>query len=197
MNDKRKEYLKKWREDNKEHISNYRKEYAKTRNNMGFMTIDRLCDELNLDVDKEDIKGVYGRFKYQGEDIFILKPYTYMNLSGQSVKALMSYFKIDVKDLIVVYDDLALPPGKMRMRPSGSSGGQKGIQNIIDLLGTSEIKRIRIGIGEPRFNTVDYVLGVPTGDEAILIDQAIDKAVNALKVTLKEGFDKAMAKCNG
>ena len=120
-----------------------------------------------------------------------------MNLSGQSVKALMSYFKIDVKDLIVVYDDLALPPGKMRMRPSGSSGGQKGIQNIIDLLGTSEIKRIRIGIGEPRFNTVDYVLGVPTGDEAILIDQAIDKAVNALKVTLKEGFDKAMAKCNG
>ena len=105
--------------------------------------------------------------------------------------------EIDVKDLIVVYDDLALPPGKMRMRPSGSSGGQKGIQNIIDLLGTSEIKRIRIGIGEPRFNTVDYVLGVPTGDEAILIDQAIDKAVNAVKVTLKEGFDKAMAKCNG
>ena len=178
-------------------LGNPGKEYAKTRHNMGFMTIDRLCDELNIDVDKEDFKGVYGRFKYQGEDIFILKPYTYMNLSGQSVKALMSYFKIDIKDLIVVYDDLALPPGKMRMRPSGSSGGQKGIQNIIDLLGTSEIKRIRIGIGEPRFNTVDYVLGVPTGDEAILIDQAIDKAVNALKVTLKEGFDKAMAKCNG
>ena len=163
---------------------------------MGFMAIDRLCDQINVDVDREDFKGVYARFKYQGEDIFILKPYTYMNLSGQSVKAIMQYFKIPVEDLIVVYDDLALPPGKIRMRPSGSSGGQKGIQNIIDLLGTNNIKRIRVGIGEPKFNTVDYVLGKPQGDEAILIDQAIDKAVNALKVTLKEGFDKAMAKCN-
>ena len=177
-------------------LGNPGKEYEKTRHNMGFMAIDRLCDQINVDVDKEDFKGVYARFKYQGEDIFILKPYTYMNLSGQSVKAIMQYFKIPVEDLIVVYDDLALPPGKIRMRPSGSSGGQKGIQNIIDLLGTNNIKRIRVGIGEPKFNTVDYVLGKPQGDEAILIDQAIDKAVNALKVTLKEGFDKAMAKCN-
>ena len=177
-------------------LGNPGKEYEKTRHNMGFMAIDRLCDQINVDVDREDFKGVYARFKYQGEDIFILKPYTYMNLSGQSVKAIMQYFKIPVEDLIVVYDDLALPPGKIRMRPSGSSGGQKGIQNIIDLLGTNNIKRIRVGIGEPKFNTVDYVLGKPQGDEAILIDQAIDKAVNALKVTLKEGFDKAMAKCN-
>ena len=177
-------------------LGNPGKEYEKTRHNMGFMAIDRLCDQINVDVDREDFKGVYARFKYQGEDIFILKPYTYMNLSGQSVKAIMQYFKIPVEDLIVVYDDLALPPGKIRMRPSGSSGGQKGIQNIIDLLGTNNIKRIRVGIGEPKFNTIDYVLGKPQGDEAILIDQAIDKAVNALKVTLKEGFDKAMAKCN-
>lgn len=177
-------------------LGNPGKEYEKTRHNMGFMVLDRLSDKINVDLDKEDFKGVYGRFKYNGEDVFLLKPYTYMNLSGQSVKALTSFFKIDTKDIVVVYDDMALPPGKIRMRPSGSSGGQKGIQNIIDLMGTQDIKRIRVGIGEPTFNSIDYVLGKPQGDDAILIDSAIDRATEALLWTLKEGFDKAMAKWN-
>lgn len=176
-------------------LGNPGKEYEKTRHNMGFMTLDRLSDQLNVDLDKEDFKGVYCRFKYNDEDIFLLKPYTYMNLSGQSVRALTSFFKIPVEDIIVVYDDMALPPGKIRMRTTGSSGGQKGIQNIIDLMGTQDIKRIRVGIGEPKFNSIDYVLGRPQDDEAILIDQAIDLAVTALKQSLKVGFEKAMATC--
>ena len=180
-------------------LGNPGKEYEKTRHNMGFMAIDRLCDQINVDVDREDFKGVYARFKYQGEDIFILKPYTYMNLSGQSVKAIMQYFKIPVEDLIVVYDDLALPPGKIRMRPSGSSGGQKGIQNIIDLLGTNNIKRIRVGISsKANIDAKDYVLGRFSKEEQITLSLLKDKVVDAtLEFISGKPFVITMGNYNG
>ena len=177
-------------------LGNPGKEYENTRHNMGFMVLDRLSDQINVDIDKEDFKGVYGKFKLNDEDFFLLKPYTYMNLSGQSVHALASFFKISPSDIIVVYDDMALPPGKIRVRERGSSGGHKGIQNIMDLFKTDEIKRIRVGIGEPKFNSIDFVLGKPSGDEAILIDQALDKAVEALRFTIKQDFYHAMSKFN-
>ena len=178
-------------------LGNPGKEYASTRHNMGFMALDRLSDSINVDIDKEDFKGVYGRFKYEDEDIFLLKPLTYMNLSGQSVHALASFFRISPSDIIVVYDDMALPPGKIRLREKGSSGGHKGIQNIMDLFKTDQISRIRVGIGEPTYNCIDFVLGKPNGDEAILIDQALDKTVSALKCCIKEDFYHAMSKFNG
>ena len=177
-------------------LGNPGKKYEHTRHNMGFDTIDLFSELAKIDIDKEAFKGLVGRGKVLDEDVYLLKPQTYMNLSGESVREIVSYFKIPTEDIIVIYDDLDLEPGKIRLRLSGSSGGHKGIQNIIENLGTENIKRIRIGIGKPTFDTIDYVLGKPLKDERPLIDNAINNAVEALKEILKHNFDSAMNKFN-
>ena len=177
-------------------LGNPGKKYKHTRHNMGFDTIDLFSELAKIDIDKEAFKGLVGRGKVFEEDVYLLKPQTYMNLSGESVREIISYLKIPTEDIIVIYDDLDLEPGKIRLRLSGSSGGHKGIQNIIDNLGTEEIKRIRIGIGKPTFDTIDYVLGKPLKEERPLIDEAINNAVEALKEILKHNFDSAMNKFN-
>ena len=177
-------------------LGNPGKKYEHTRHNMGFDTIDLFSELAKIDIDKEAFKGLVGRGKVFDKDVYLLKPQTYMNLSGESVREIVSYFKIPTEDIIVIYDDLDLEPGKIRLRLSGSSGGHKGIQNIIENLGTEEIKRIRIGIGKPTFDTIDYVLGKPFKEERPLIDDAINNAVEALKEILKHSFDSAMNKFN-
>ena len=177
-------------------LGNPGKKYEHTRHNMGFDVVGLFAEQAKIDIDKEAFKGVVGRGKVFDEDIFILKPHTYMNLSGESVQEIVSYFKIDLEDIIIIYDDMALEPGKIRLRASGSSGGHKGMQNIIEHLHTENIKRIRIGIGEPTYDTIDYVLSKPLKEERPLIDEAINNAVNALKEILKENFDKAMTNYN-
>ncbi len=177
-------------------LGNPGRKYEHTRHNMGFDVVDLFSELAQIDVDKESFKGLVGRGKVFDEDIFILKPQTFMNLSGESVVEIVNYFKIDINDIIVVYDDMALAPGRIRLRPGGSSGGHKGMQNIIDHLNNSDIKRIRVGIGEPTYDTIDYVLSKPSKEERELIDQAIVDAANALKDILKTNFDKAMTKYN-
>ena len=150
--------------------------YENTRHNMGFMFLDRLADDLEVTSFKEGFKGY----------------------SGECVLEFINYFKIDINDIVILLDDLALEPGRFRMRLNGSSGGQKGLQNIIDLLHTSNIKRIRIGVGEPYGeNIVDYVLSSPSKDEMSKIDDAIDAALLALKYYIATSdFSKAMSKFN-
>lgn len=177
-------------------LGNPGKKYEGTRHNMGFMVIDLLSELAQIDVDKEVFHGLLGRGKIFNEDVMLFKPTTFMNLSGNAVREVSSFFKIPKEDIIVIFDDMALNPGNIRLRPSGSSGGQKGIQNIIEQLGTQEIKRIRVGIGEPPYNSIDFVLGKPTKEEQPLIDQAIVNATEAIKEWLKNGFDKAMSKFN-
>ncbi len=177
-------------------LGNPGKEYENTRHNMGFKVIDKFADSLGVMIDKSDFKGLFCKTKFYDEEIYLLKPQTYMNLSGESVLEFVNYFKINVEDLIVIYDDLALNPGKIRLRLNGSSGGQKGMQNIIDLLKTDQIKRIRVGIGEPTYNIIDYVLGKPSKEELILLDEAQEKAVLALKEIIKRDFHVAMSKYN-
>lgn len=177
-------------------LGNPGKKYEHTRHNMGFDVIDLFSELAQIDIDKESFKGLVGRGKVFDEDVFLLKPQTFMNLSGESVREIVSYFKIKIEDIIVIYDDMALTPGRIRLRPSGSSGGHNGIQNIIDNLGTQDIKRIRVGIGEPTYNSIDYVLSKPSKEERVLIDEAIVDAANALKDILKDNFDKAMTKYN-
>ena len=177
-------------------LGNPGKKYEHTRHNMGFEVVDLFSELAQIDIDKESFKGLVGRGKVFDEDVFLLKPQTFMNLSGESVREIVSYFKIDVDDILVIYDDMALEPGKIRLRPSGSSGGHKGIQNIIDNLGTENIKRIRVGIGEPTYDTIDYVLSKPSKEERVLIDEAIVNAANAIKDMLKTNFDKTMSKYN-
>ena len=177
-------------------LGNPGKKYEHTRHNMGFDTVNLFAELAKIDIDKEAFKGLVGRGKVFDEDVYLLKPQTFMNLSGESVREIVNYFKIDINDVIIIYDDMALEPGKIRLRASGSSGGHKGMQNIIDQLGTEEIKRIRIGIGESTDDTIDYVLSKPLKEERPLIDEAIKNAVEALKEILKSNFEKAMTNFN-
>ena len=164
---------------------------------MGFMAVDLLSDQARIDVDKEVFHGLMGRGKIFDEDVILFKPTTFMNLSGTAVQEVVHYFKIALEDVVVVFDDMALEPGKIRLRKEGSSGGHKGMQNIIDCLSTDQIKRIRIGIGEPgEWDNVDFVLSKPLKDEKPLIDEAIENAAGALKEMLKSDFDRAMNKYN-
>ena len=178
-------------------LGNPGKKYEGTRHNMGFMAIDLLSDQAQIDVDKEVFHGLMGRGKIYDEDVILFKPTTYMNLSGTAVQEVAHYFKIALEDIVVVFDDMALVPGVIRLRKEGSSGGHKGMQNIIDCLSSDQIKRIRIGIGEPgEWDTIDYVLSKPLKDEMPLIEEAIANAVRAIKEMLKSDFDRAMNKYN-
>ena len=178
-------------------LGNPGKKYEGTRHNMGFMAIDLLSGQARIDVDKEVFHGLMGRGKIFNEDVILFKPTTFMNLSGTAVQEVIHYFKIELEDVVVVFDDMALEPGKIRLRKEGSSGGHKGMQNIIDCLSSEQIKRIRIGIGEPgEWDNVDYVLSKPLKDEKPLIDEAIENAADALKEMLKSDFDRAMNKFN-
>ena len=177
-------------------LGNPGKKYEGTRHNMGFMAVDLFSDMAKIDVDKEVFSGLLGRGKVFDEDVLVFKPTTYMNLSGTAVSQVVHYFKIEKEDIIVVYDDMAIAPGNIRLRLNGSSGGHKGMQNIIEQLGTSDIKRIRVGIGEPTYDTVDFVLSKPLKEEKELIDGALENAANAIKEALKSGFDRAMNRFN-
>lgn len=177
-------------------LGNPGKKYEGTRHNMGFMALDLFSEISQIDIDKEVFSGLLGRGKVFDQDVLLFKPTTFMNLSGTAVSQLVHYFKIEKDDIIVVFDDMALTPGRIRLRLDGSSGGHKGMQNIIEQLGTDKIKRIRIGIGEPTDDIVDFVLSKPLKEEKELIDQAIVDAANAIKEALKSGFDKAMNRFN-
>ena len=177
-------------------LGNPGKEYELTRHNCGFRAIDLFADKAGLVIDKEGFKGLYTSFKFEGESIILFKPQTFMNLSGTAVREIVNFYKIDINDIVIVYDDMALAPGEIRLRVKGSSGGQKGMQNIIDNLGTDEIQRIRIGIGEPEYDAIDYVLGKPSKEEKPLIDSALEKAAQAIKEYLVDSFVNAMNKYN-
>lgn len=174
-------------------LGNPGKEYENTRHNVGFMVMDRLADVLNVSISSSKFKGEYVKLKYNGEDIILLKPMTYMNSSGESVIQVMKYFKIDVNDLLVIYDDLDMPVGKLRLRENGSAGGHNGMKSIIAHVGTQSFKRIRVGIDKhPRIKVVDYVLGHFNKDEQPLIDEGIENAVKAIETYLQKDFTAAM-----
>ena len=178
-------------------LGNPGKKYEGTRHNMGFMAIDLLSDQAQIDVDKEVFHGLMGRGKIYEQDVILFKPTTFMNLSGTAVQEVVHYFKIALEDIVVIYDDMAIPIGSIRLRKEGSSGGHKGMQNIIDCLSSDQIKRIRVGIGEPgEWDTIDYVLSKPLKDDMPLIEEAIANAVRGVKEYLKSDFDRAMNKYN-
>ena len=175
-------------------LGNPGKQYEKTRHNMGYMVLDRLAEMFSVDFDYDKFKGIYGICKNPvlPEPVIFAKPETFMNLSGEFVRPLMDYFKIDLSDLIVIYDDMAIPEGKIRLRASGSHGSHNGMRNIIDLLHSEQIKRIRVGIGEPPHGGVDYVLSKPVGESLELANQAIELAAKATKDALTHDFAYAM-----
>ncbi|MDY6391671.1 MAG: aminoacyl-tRNA hydrolase [Bacilli bacterium] len=175
-------------------LGNPGKQYEKTRHNMGFLVIDQLTDIFSCDLNYEKFKGIYGICKNPAllEPTIFAKPETFMNLSGEFVRPLLDYFKVGPEDLIVIYDDMAIPEGKIRLRPGGSHGSHNGMRSIIDNLKTENIKRIRVGIGEPTYSGVDYVLGKPTGESLQLAEEAIELAAKATKDALINGWAHAM-----
>lgn len=178
-------------------LGNPGKEYEKTRHNVGFLVLDKLCEKLNIELDKSKCKAIYGVYRYNGEKIIIAKPQTFMNLSGESVVSLMKFYGINKEDLIVIHDDLDLPQGKLRLRMQGSSGGQKGMGNIIDLIGDSNINRIRIGISNNKLmDTKDYVLGKFSKEDLKLMNESFLKAADALIYSFDHSFDEVMSKFN-
>ena len=177
-------------------LGNPGKEYEMTRHNMGYRVLDFLSKKEKIDIDNNDFHGVYGKGQIAGEQVILLKPETFMNLSGQSVFEIVQFFKIQTEDIIVIFDDMALVPGKIRLREKGSSGGHKGIQSVIDFLKTEEIKRIRVGIGEPSFDPINYVLGKVNKEDQKLTDESIEKAAAALIDYLQHDFHHAMSQFN-
>ncbi len=179
-------------------LGNPGRRYRATRHNIGFMFVDEIAKEhkLKFSLDKA-LKAEVVSFNIDDEKIILIKPQTYMNLSGSSVLAVSNYFKVEHEDILIVYDDLDLPTGKIRIRKSGTSGGHKGMQNIIDLLKTNDIKRLRIGImNNSQIDTIDYVLGKFTETELASINLTLEKANIMFKSFIKDEFDDFMNKFN-
>ena len=180
-------------------LGNPTREYEKTRHNVGFDTIDVLADRINTDVAERKFKGLYGKGMLGGEKVILLKPQTYMNLSGESVRAAADFYKIPPDHIIVIYDDISLDVGHLRIRTKGSAGGHNGIKNIIAHLGTQEFPRIKIGVGgkPPRMDLADYVLSRFPAEERKIMETAFRDAAEAAGVLIAEGPDAAMNRFNG
>lgn len=176
-------------------LGNPGKKYERTRHNTGFLVLDEVLKQLEIKLDKEKFNALYTIYKYKGEKIYFVKPMTYMNNSGEAVAPLMKYYGLDKEDLVVIHDDLDLPVGKIRLRESGSGGGQKGMANIIDLLGSKDIKRIRVGIGnDKQIETVDYVLGKVALSDRKIYKESLKKASEAVIYYLdNDNFQKTMS----
>lgn len=172
--------------------------YKNTRHNIGFMFLDELKNDLNLEFSlNKQLKSLIAFANINGEKIIFAKPQTFMNLSGEAVLSIVNYYKLEIEDIVIVYDDLDLPSGKIRIRKTGSSGGHKGMSNIIQLLKTSEIKRIRIGImNNSNIDTIDYVLGKFTIDEEAQIRLTLSKSLEIVKSFIVDSFDDFMNKFN-
>ena len=175
-------------------LGNPGREYEGTRHNVGFMTLDALADKYNIDVREKAFKGLIGKGVIEGNKVILVKPQTYMNLSGECIRQVMDYYKVDPSEFIVIYDDISLVPGGIRIRKKGSAGGHNGIKNIIAHLGTQEFPRVRIGVGEKpaRMDLADYVLGHFSAEEKKIMEQAVKEAADAVCEIVSEGIDKAM-----
>ena len=180
-------------------LGNPKKEYDNTRHNIGFAMIDARADKYQISVMDIKNKGMTGKGIINGQKVILVKPLTFMNLSGECIRALTDYYKIDPEtELIVVSDDISLPPGQIRVRKKGSAGGHNGLKNIIQHLGTEGFQRIRLGVGEkPKgYDLADYVLGHFSKEEEAFIKEGIGKAIEAAEMMLAGETDRAMNEFN-
>lgn len=178
-------------------LGNPGRKYAGSRHNVGFQCLDRLAEAWGLSFGRRKHKALLAQGQMAGLQVVLAKPQTFMNLSGQSVKPLAHFYRVCPEDILVIYDDLDLPLGKIRLRPEGGSGGHKGMKSIIEQLGTNGFPRLRLGIGRPTHgDPVDYVLSDFALDEQIALEQAYERAVPAVELWLTEGIAAAMNRYN-
>lgn len=179
-------------------LGNPEEEYANTRHNMGFQTINKLAKELEIDITRNKFDGIYGSGIINNEKIILLKPQTYMNLSGKSIKQFMGFYKISQNDLIVVYDDIDLDSGTIRIRKKGSPGTHNGMKSVVHEIGQDDFIRIRVGIGTPDYkeDLINYVIGQIPEEEKNILEEATDKAAKAVMEIINQNVESAMNKYN-
>ncbi len=175
-------------------LGNPGREYRDTRHNVGFMVLDRLAEKIGINFSRVEMKSLVTKTDHKGSRLVLAKPQTYMNLCGASVQSLLHYYKVEVPKLIVIYDEVDLPLGALRIRPGGGSAGHKGVESIIAALGTDEIPRLRVGIGRPpgKKSAANYVLKNFAKNEHELLLITLDKAVDALFMFVEAGLEAAM-----
>lgn len=174
-------------------------QYESTRHNMGFLAVDKLAQEENFRFSKLRFKAWTATWEVGGQKVLVMKPQTYMNLSGESVGEAARFYKIPPEHVLVISDDIDLPAGRLRIRPGGSAGGHNGLKNIIQHLGTDRFPRIKVGVGSPRpgeHDMVDWVMGKPMGEDRTAVEDALDRAGDAAKTLITEGIDRAMNRFN-
>ena len=174
--------------------------YENTRHNVGFMVADEIGERQRAPIQKVKFKALTNIFTISGEKVLVMKPTTYMNLSGEAVRQAVDFYKIPAEHVLVISDDTALAVGRLRIRKGGSAGGHNGLKSIIQHLGTDQFPRIRVGVGEkphPDYDMADWVLGKFVGEDKKAIDAAVKKAADAVECFIAEGCDRAMNKFNG
>ncbi len=180
-------------------LGNPGQKYEHTRHNMGFLTVDLLAEKAGVPLNKVKFKSAYNLLTFAGVRCLVMKPQTYMNLSGEAVQEAVRFYKIPADHVLVIYDDISLPVGKLRVRPTGSAGGHNGIKNIIAHLGTQDFPRIKIGTGAPAgggAEMVDWVIGVPSQAERKVLAESFEKAVEVAECILRQGCQQAMNRFN-
>ncbi len=175
-------------------------QYEDTRHNVGFRVGDAVAKKCGADIRRLKNRALTAKCTLGGKEVLLVKPQTYMNLSGEAVRPLADFYKLDAAHILVVSDEVALPPGRIRLRPGGSAGGHNGLKNIIACLGTDQFPRLRMGVGappHPDYAMMDWVLGSIRGEDAKLVDQAVARAADAVECCVSEGVEKAMNRYNG
>ena len=181
-------------------LGNPGREYERTRHNAGFRAIDLLAEKLGCKIDKAKFQGLYGQVNYNGVKLFLLKPQTFMNLSGRSVLQLSAYFQIPPQRIIVLFDDISLEPGRLRVRAEGSAGGHNGIKSVIAQLGSEAFPRVKIGVGgkpNPEYDLAAWVLGSFPPAEEKAVSAALDAAGDAALTIIDKGVPEAANRFNG
>ena len=181
-------------------LGNPGREYEKTRHNCGFRALDILAGKLGCKVDKAKCQGLYGQVSYRGKKLLLLKPQTFMNLSGRSVVQLSAYFHVPPQRIIVMFDDISLEPGRLRVRADGSAGGHNGIKSIIGELGSQDFPRVKIGVGakpHPQYDLADWVLSPFSAAEEQALQPALERAADAALAIMDRGVAEAANRFNG
>lgn len=178
-------------------LGNPGSQYEDTRHNMGFKIVDNIAKEYNIEINRQKFKGMCGEGFINGEKVILLKPTTYMNLSGESVREVVDFYKLSNDDVLVIYDDISLDVGRLRIREKGSAGGHNGIKSIIAHLGTDIFPRIKVGVGQPNVDLVNYVLGKFTKEEMEVLNESIDASTKAAKEIISNDVKTAMNIYNG
>lgn len=178
-------------------LGNPGREYLSTRHNMGFMTIDKYAKKLGIEITKDKFNGLYGETLINGEKIILLKPQSFINLSGEVIRKYIDFYKLNIEDVLIIHDDLDLPVGTFKIKKKGSSGGHNGLKNIELHLGTNEYKRIKIGISNNKLiDTKDYVLGKISEEDMNQLNKVIDIVMNVIDDYFKISFEELMSKYN-